>query len=157
MNKDAIRFSASFYKHLSPRISNLPQILNQAQNNRSHRSHLFNFQSAPTMLLYFSFVSVFQPSQSHLYFLQSLLHLPHTLIKVFLFLGLWRAEYKVHDCSDAAGGTMHWWVDWFQAERFTYEFFILYPERLLSGDSHIFRHVRSEKLSTCTCQTCCKN
>lgn len=31
MNKDAIRFSASFYKHLSPRISSLPQILNQAR------------------------------------------------------------------------------------------------------------------------------
>lgn len=52
MSKDAIRFPASFYKHLSPRISCLPQILNQTLNNRSHHFHLSNFQPAPTMFLY---------------------------------------------------------------------------------------------------------
>lgn len=35
---------------------------------------------------------------------------------------------------------MHWWVDWFQAEGIICEFFILYPETLLSGDPHIARH-----------------
>lgn len=167
MSKDAIRFPASFYKCLSPRISCLPQILNQTQNKRSHHSHFYNFQLASTMFLYsfssvhfhFSFVSMFQPSQSHLNFLQSPLKLLHTLVQVCLFLDLWRGEYKVNNCSDAAGGTMHWWVGWFQAEGVPCEFSILHPETLISGNSHISRHPcpwRSEKLYPCTCQTSCQ-
>lgn len=163
LNKDVIRLPASFCKCLFPRISCLPQIRNQTQNNRCHPS-IFN--ASIFLLLHplswpfcFSFVSVFQVSQGHLYFLQSPLHLPHTLLRVCLFLDLWRSEYKVNGSSGAAGGTTHWWVDWFQAEEIICEFFILYPETLLSGDPHIARHQcpwRSEMLYACRCQTCCQ-
>lgn len=152
MNNGAIRFPASFYKCLFPRISCLPQILNQTQNNRSHHSHLSNFQPAHASIFSllpalscpfcFSFFSIFQSSQSHLYFLQSPLHFPHTPLQVFMFLDLWRGEYKDNDYSDGAGGTMHWWVGWLKVERVTCEFFILYSETFLSGDSHISRHQR---------------
>lgn len=171
MNKDAIRFPASFYKCLSSRKGD-PLSPKSLIKPRTIDLIVLIFLTSIQPLQCFYILTSLLTSMSFLFFLclcfsrptttciSSSLHLPtlhlHTLLQVCLLLGLWRGEYKVNDCSDAAGGTMHWWVGWFQAERVICEFFISYPETILSGDSHIFRHVISEKLFTCPCQTGCQ-
>lgn len=102
VNKAGIKLSASFYKCLSLIITSIspksfirPSTIDLVVLIFLTSKQSFHILTPLTVMpstFHFSFLSVLHHSQTYLYFFQSPLHLPHTLIQFYLFLDLHRGE-----------------------------------------------------------------